>query len=148
MKTAISCIYEQIFLEPELTLLKIALLASLYLSICAGRGKKKSLFKRLSMKSSPPASACGVAGKMMLSRSQPTVCWQTNLPGVRPLECCRLPGRDAPGYQDRRSEQVVEIQSLSFFPFSFGNQVHEAAAPNGGALHSSLQLCILVPICV
>lgn len=41
MKTAISCIYEQIFLEPELTLLKIALLASLYLSICAGRGKKK-----------------------------------------------------------------------------------------------------------
>lgn len=38
------------------------------------------------------------------------------------------------------------MQSLSSFPFSFRNQVHEAAVPIAGALHSSLLLHVLVAV--
>lgn len=39
MKAAVLCVFEQILLKPEMTLLKIALLASPYLSVCGGRGR-------------------------------------------------------------------------------------------------------------
>lgn len=95
-------------------LVKIALLASLYLSICGGRGK--NLCSR-GCQWRVVYLQCLWSGRQN-EAEQFTVCWHSQVWGLWNVAAgWRLPGRDAPGYQGRRGEQVVEMQSLSFFPF-------------------------------
>jgi len=87
---------------------------------------------------------------MVASRSQPTI-WLV-LPGERPPEHSfrlqtswqSLPEMlQVTGRQEGRSCGDAEP---FFFAFSFRNQVHKAAVPIAGALHSSFLLHVLVAV--